>query len=506
MKPSASFVAVDLGASSGRVMDCCWNGSTFSLDEVHRFANAGVQFGGQLHWDVLRIWREIQDGLKRLRNCTGADPASISVDAWGVDFALLDIKDRLIGNPYHYRDARTKGIPRVVNSTVNAKQLFINTGVQDMEINTSFQLASMVIQRDFQIYAAETLLMIPDLFQFLLSGEKRAEYTEATTTQLFSTADTNWSREIIAALQIPGHIFPDIVMPGERFGTMLPHVAEECGFSNRVACIATASHDTANAVAAIPGMDNKSVFLSSGTWSLMGIQVDQPNTSDDAFFGGFTNEGAADGGVCLMKNLTGLWLLQECARIWSAGGIRHSWSDLEQAASTAPALHCFIDPSAPELQAPTDMSEEIRRQCAVRGEPIPRTPGEIARCIFESLCFAYRDVIEHLEEITRRKLETVRMVGGGCLNHLLCQMTADACRRVVVAGPVEAAALGNAVIQAVAGGFVSNMAEGRAALQASYDFQNYVPSESAKWDEAFERFKGLKLRTGSLKPSIKASK
>jgi rhamnulokinase len=332
MKRAVSFLAVDLGASSGRVMDCRWDASTFNLDEVHRFANAGVQFGAHLHWDVLRIWQETQDGLRKFRSRTGTDPSGVSVDAWGVDFCLLDRWDRLVGNPYHYRDARTKGIPQALSSIIDAKELFAATGAQTMEINTCFQLASMVIRQDQQLYEADTFLMIPDLFQFLLCGEKRVEYTEATTTQLFSLRTSSWSRDILAKLKVPGHIFPGVAMPGERLGMLRSSVSADCGISNPFPCIASASHDTASAVAAIPDLNESCAFLSSGTWSLLGIQVNEPNISDEAFRGGFTNEGAADGGVLLMKNMTGLWILQECARIWSAAGKNYTWLELEEAA------------------------------------------------------------------------------------------------------------------------------------------------------------------------------
>ncbi len=491
MSGKVSFLAVDIGASSGRVIDCNWNGARFSLQEVHRFPNGGVRFGSSLHWDVLRIWSEIQAGLKKFRALQSSVPAGIGVDAWGVDYCLLDEHDRLLGNPYHYRDARTRGLPAALHSLVSASDLFRATGVQTMEINTSFQLAGMAMCRDRQLLNAQSLLMIPDLFQFLLSGQKSAEYTEATTTQLYDLRSRCWAHQLIDKLKLPPQIFQKIVLPGAVLGELLPGVQADCGFSNGFPSIAVASHDTASAVAAIPDLDENSIFLSSGTWSLMGIPADKPNMSDEFFRGGFTNEGSVDGGVLLLRNLTGLWILQECARMWDEAGTHHSWAALEEAASNATHFRSFIDPSAGELQSPTNMCAAVQLYCAQTAQPIPETPGEISRCIFESLSFAYREVIENFERITGRNLRTVRVVGGGCLNHFLCQMTADACRRELIAGPVEAAALGNAIVQAVATGHLKNLADGGSAVKQSVEFQPYSPAPGNTWQEAFDRYKSV---------------
>jgi rhamnulokinase len=488
MNATANFLAVDLGASSGRVMDCRWDGSRFSLHEVHRFPNGGVRFGASLHWDVLRIWSEIQNGLKQFRANAGGTPAGIGVDSWGVDYCLLDRRDRMLGNPYHYRDARTKGLPETLHTVMRPKELFEATGCQTMDINTVFQLASMVFHRNRQLQIAFTMLMIPDLFQFLLSGQKRAEYTEATTTQLYDLRGRCWSQPVLEAFKLPPRIFQSVVLPGTVLGPLLPAVQAECGFASGFPCIAVASHDTASAVAAIPGLDDASVLLSSGTWSLMGIAASEPNLSDEFFRGGFTNEGAADGGVLLLKNMTGLWILQECVRMWEAAGQHYAWTELEGAAKKAEAFRSFIDPSASELQAPLDMTAAVQAYCAQSGQPVPQTAGEVARCVFESLSFAYRAVVENLARITGRKLTTIRVVGGGCLNHFLCQMTADACGREVIAGPVEAAALGNAMVQAMATGHLKNLEEGRVALGASVEYQLYKPAAGSAWQDAYARY------------------
>ena len=470
-------------------MDCRWNGEVFSLSEVHRFANGGVSLDSHLYWDAQRLWTEIQNGLKRFRGSQQDVPAGIGIDAWGVDYCLLDGQDRLLANPHHYRDSRTQGMMHAMESTMSGLELFRATGVQSMEINTCFQLASMSGKPDLQ--AAHSLLMIPDYFQFLLSGAKRAEYTEATTMELYDQRAHRWSQEVLARLQLPAGLFQEVVLPGTTLGPLLPGVQAECGFTRSFPCIAVASHDTASAVAAIPDLDQSSAFLSSGTWSLMGVPVDQPNLTDEAYYGGFTNEGAANGGVLLLKNMTGLWILQECVRIWDAEGRQSTWSELELAAAQAKGFRSFVDPAAKEFRSPIDMCEAIQRFCVRSQQPVPQTVGEIARCVFESLCFTYRAALEDFERLTGRALHTIRLVGGGCLNQVLCQMMADAAGRTVLAGPVEAAALGNGLVQALATGHLKSFAEGQAALRQSVNYQTYLPARNSGWDEAFARYRSL---------------
>jgi len=498
MGATLSFLAVDLGASSGRVIDCRWDGARFHLDELHRFPNAGVRIAASLQWDVLRIWQEIQNGLLKFRSAHSDSPAGIGVDAWGVDYCLLDERGRLLGNPYHYRDPRTKGLPALLSSVMSSRDLFQATGNQSSEINTVFQLASMIALEDRQLLSAHTLLMIPDLFQFLLCGAKRVEYTEAATSQLYNVRARRWSRETMSALGIPSHIFPDVVLPGTVLGELRPSVQSDLGFSAPFPCIAVGSHDTASAVAAIPDLDESSVFLSSGTWSLIGVPIAEPNLSEEAFSGGFTNEGAADGSVLLMKNLTGLWILQECVRMWEAAGKHYEWAELERAAAEAAPFRSFIDPAANVFLSPADMAAAVSSYCAQSGQPVPQTAGEFARSVFESLSFVYREVVEDLERITGRRLTNLRLVGGGCLNRFLCQMTADACGRPVIAGPVEAAALGNAMAQAVATGQLAGLAEGRAAMKESVQCQLYEPAAGTAWQEAFSRFKTVVARGREL--------
>ena len=483
MSHTANFVAADLGASSGRLMVGQWNGRTFSLDELHRFPNGGVHVGGSLHWNILGIWSEIQNGLTKYRTRFGDGPAAIGVDAWGVDFALLDKRGRLAGNPYHYRDSRTDGIPELAFQRANEREVFSRTGVQTMPINTLFQLYSMVHTADPQLSYADTLLMIPDLFHYFLSGARAVEYSEATTTQMY-VSGSGWARELLASLEIPVHILPEVVSPGTLLASVRPEVLRNTGLSSAFPVVAVASHDTASAVAAIPNMDENSVFISSGTWSLMGVELRAPMTSDMAFALNFTNEGSADGSTLLLKNITGLWILQECLRQWTSEGIGYSWADIAVMASAAQAFQCVLDVEADDFRMPEHMPRAIEAYCRRTGQPAPETIGAVARCCFESLSLKYRSVLESLEVLTGRHLKTIRIVGGGCLNELLCQMTADACDRMVVSGPVEASALGNIMLQAVATGHLPSIAAGRASIAESVQCTSYSPRRNDAWDEA----------------------
>lgn len=491
MTQTANFVAADLGASSGRIMLGQWNGETLSVQELHRFSNGGVRVGDGYYWDILGIWSQIKAGLTKYRNVCPQTPQGIAVDAWGVDFGLLDRAGRLIGNPRHYRDPRTDGIPQLAFESVSEREWFSETAVQTMPINTLFQLYSMVRAHDPALVSAETLLTIPDLCAYFLCGEKTVERTEATTTQMYSLNRRDWARTQLSALDIPVTILPAVTAPGSVLSPVRADVAEECGLALTFPVIAVGSHDTASAVAAIPNMDEDSAFLSSGTWSLMGVEAAEPNTSGDALRLGFTNEGGADGAVLLLKNITGLWIVQECMRHWANEGRTIAWNELVAAAGAAKPLQCIIDPDAPAFHVQCDMPRAIAQYCAASGQATPESVGEIARCAFESLSLKYRSVLESLRVLTGRGLRTIRVVGGGGQNTVLCQMTADACGCQVVSGPSEASALGNAMLQAVATGHLDNVRSGRAALAKSEQCSIFDPHRSDRWDEAYARFRVL---------------
>ena len=491
MKKTAHFVAADLGASSGRIMLGQWDGRAFSVRELHRFANGGVRAGDGHYWDILGIWSHIRAGLEKCHSSCSQPPQGIAVDAWGVDFGLLDRAGRLLGNPRHYRDPRTDGIPLRVFEAVPERQWFAETGVRTMPINTLFQLYSMVRGGDPTLPGAETLLMIPDLCAYFLCGEKTVEWTEAATTQMYSPRRKDWARTLLKGLDMPVNILPPVALPGTVLSPVRKDVIEDCGFTQSFPVIAVGSHDTASAVAAIPNMNEDSVFLSSGTWSLMGVEAVEPNTSEEAFQLGFTNEGGADGGVLLLKNITGLWIVQECLRHWKNDGRRYTWSELASAAEAAAPFQCFIDPDARNFQSQCDMPRAIHEYCLASGETAPETDGEIARCAFESLSLKYRSVLESLRKLTGRALCTIRVVGGGGLNSLLCQMTADACGCDVVAGPAEASTLGNVILQAVATGHLSDIWSGRVAIAESVQCSVFEPHRDVRWDEAYARFRAL---------------
>ncbi|MBC8076353.1 MAG: rhamnulokinase, partial [Chloroflexales bacterium] len=443
MTDAANFLAVDLGASSGRVLLGAWDGQRFALSELHRFANRPVPLPGALHWDLLALWAEILHGVRRYAREHSAPLAAIGIDSWAVDFGLLDESGHLLGNPFHYRDARTQRMPERVASIIPPAELFERTGIQVLPLNTLYQLFSLAQRNDPQLRAAQTLLLVPDLLHYFLTGHIGAEYTNASTTQFLDCRRRIWATDLLARLNIPTHILPPIVAPGAPLGALRGEIVDQTGLAHAPPVIASATHDTASAVAGIPGLDSASAYISSGTWSLVGVETHQPITSERARALNVTNEGGVGGTIRLLKNVAGLWLLQECQRSLERDGLRPSWDELLGAAVGARPFVSIIDPDAPEFLAPADMPAAIAAFCARSGQPAPSDVGALVRCCLESLALRYRWVIEALEALLGQRLATIRIVGGGSQNRLLCQMTADACGRPVVAGPVEATALGN---------------------------------------------------------------
>lgn len=491
MSQGTNFLAIDLGAASGRVIVGQWDGRRFALRELHRFPNEPVRVLGDLQWDVLRLWQEIKTGSARYAAGGEVPLAGIGIDTWAVDFALLDGTGRLLGNPYHYRDRRTIGMPEEVDRRVPPEGLFARTGIQRLPINTLYQLVSLRQRGDPQLAAAETLLLMPDLFHYWLTGRKVAEYTNATTTQLFDPRERRWATALLDELDLPARILPPVVTPGTVLGDLLPDVRDEIGLPGNAPVIAVASHDTASAVAAIPDLDERSVYISSGTWSLVGVETAEPILSETARALNFTNEGGVEGTIRLLKNVGGLWLLQECQRAWRRAGRDWSWPTLVALAREAAPLRSLVDPDAPDFLNPGDMPTAIRAYCRRTDQAEPEDPGALIRCCLESLALKYRWVVEALEGLTGRRLETVRVVGGGSQNALLCQLTADACGRRVVAGPAEATALGNILVQAVARGHLPSIAAGRRAIAASAERATYEPGDPGGWDAAFPAFVAL---------------
>ena len=491
MSTVSNFLAVDLGASSGRVVVGHWDGSKFSLEELHRFSNGGVSLLGHMHWDVLRLWSEICDALAKYCAHHEELPAGISVDSWGVDFGLLDSDGSLIGNPFHYRDSRTDGIAELVTQSVSAREIYQQTAIQTLHFNTIFQIFSMVLSKSEQLSSAKTLLMIPDLFHYFLSGEIAVEYTNATTSQMYSAEAGDWARTLLDRLEIPTRILPRIVQPGTILGQVRSEICRAAGFASTFPVIAGATHDTGSAVAGIPNLDAESVYLSSGTWSLMGVEADSPVTSNEAFELNYTNEGGVAGTIRLLKNVTGLWLLQECHRQWTKEGHHLEWSEVMQLAEAAEPMRSLIDPDDPAFRAPLNMVDALQDYCRATFQPVPESVGQLARTCLESLCVKYRIVLEQLRSLTAKHLETIRVVGGGSQNRLLCQWTADACACTVIAGPVEASALGNIMMQAVATGRIKDVNAGREAIGRSVTCVRYTPGDFQPWIGAIARFREL---------------
>ena len=489
------YVAIDLGASSGRHVAGRFDGRRLQLEEIHRFDNGPVVVGESLHWDLLYLWSEVLRGLRAARQKFGSEIASVGVDTWGVDFGLLGRGDVLLGNPYHYRDPRTNGVMERAFELVGREKIFRHTGLQFMQFNTLYQLLAMKWGRSPLLEIAETFLMMPDLFHWLMTGVKTNEFTNATTTQFFNPITHDWARELLAEFELPTHILLPISEPGSRIGRLRPQVAKELGLPD-TEVILPGTHDTASAVMAVPAASKPGeqpdwCYISLGTWALMGVEVPQPVVTDEVLAFNFTNEGGVGGTIRLLKNITGLWLVQECRRIWNLAGRNWGWEELNRLSAAAKPLVSFIDPDSPEFLAPQDMPEAIRQYCQRTGQPVPSDEGAILRCALESIAMKFRFVFERCEKLVGRRIEVIHIVGGGTQNRQLCQAAADACGRPVLAGPIEATAIGNLMMQAVAWGDVGSIAEAREVIRNSFPVDRYEPQNQAAWEEAYARF--LKL-------------
>jgi len=492
MKSRVNFLAVDLGAASGRVLLGQWDGEHIGLNELHRFPNGPVTIRGHQHWDVLRLWTEIKTGIARYTQQHGSPLLGIGVDTWGVDFALLDSRGNLAGNPYHYRDSRTDGIMESAYRKMPREHIFKQTGNQLIQFNTLFQLFSMARKNDPQLENADTLLMMPDLFHYWLTGRKTTEFTIATTTQMYDIRRRCWATQVLAELEIPTGLAPSVVAPGTILGQLPRELMDATDLHQPANVITPAGHDTSNAIAAIPGLDDQSVYISSGTWSLMGVELSEPIINDQALALEFTNEGGVENKINLLKILTGLWLLQESRRQWRRKGGDDTWQELLALGEQAEPFQSLVDPDAPDFLNPTDMLQAIGGFCRRTGQPEPDGVGAVVRCCLESLALNYRKTLEDLETLSGRQLGTIRVVGGGSQNGLLSQFAADACQRLVISGPVEATALGNILLQVIATGHLQDIAAGRRVISASFEQQEFEPDSAEAWQEAYARFKKLK--------------
>lgn len=489
------YLCVDVGAESGRLMAGAWNGSTLRLEETHRFANGPVRVGNSLRWDLLGLWKSILAGMRRAHTLHGDAVHSIGVDTWALDYVLLDAHGEWLGLPYCYRDVRTRGLVEELCRRVPRAEIFAETGLQFMEINTLVQLLAMRRENPRLLDQARTLLLIPDWIHAALCGQQSCEFTNATTTQFLNPLTGQWAHSLLQRLDIPTHFLPPLIQPGAALGPLLTPVAHETNL-NGVQVIAPATHDTGSAVVAVPtrhtGRCNWA-YLSSGTWSLLGVEIPHANLSEAVLRYNFTNEGGVDGTYRLLRNIMGLWLVQELKRAFETRGTRTDYASLVHEASQAPPLRSLVDPDDPGFLRPTDMIEAVQTACRARGEPVPETEGELVRCVLESLALRYRQVIDWLEEITGTPIEVIHIVGGGSRNALLNQFTANACNRLVIAGPVETTALGNLLWQARSAGEIGSLAEARAVVQASCagEIQEFHPQREnlALWESAHARWR-----------------
>ena len=478
-------LAFDFGASSGRAIIGCFDGDKITLEEVHRFSNDPVSVGGTVYWDVLRLFYEIKQGIIKAKIAGGFD--SIGIDTWGVDFGLIDSEGKLMENPVHYRDARTVGLVDEAFKTMPKEKLYGITGIQFMELNTLFQLISLKKYRPWMLERANKMLFMPDLFGYMLTGKMCAEYSIASTSQLIDLYNRTWSKEILDAFGIKESIFAPLVQPGTVLGELSKEICEECGV-DPVPVISVCGHDTQSAITSVPCEDGDFAFLSSGTWSLFGTELDKPIVNETSMNINITNEGGFDGSTGFLKNIIGLWLIQESRRQWKREGKEYSYADLEKLALAAEPFKCFIDPDAPEFVPHGNIPERVREFCRKTGQYVPETVGEIMRCIYESLAMKYRLTFEKLRECTERDYPVIHVIGGGTKDGLLCQMTANSCDRTVKAGPIEATVMGNVAVQLMSDGSVKNIGQARKIVADSSELETFEPKDTDKWAGAYEDF------------------
>ena len=490
------YLAVDLGAESGRVMAGVWNGRKLRLAEIHRFANGPVSIGGTLRWDVLRFWSEIQDGLALAGKRFGSRVVSVGADTWGVDFVFLNKQEEILGQPYHYRDARTRGALERTFKKIPRAEIFAQSGLQFMELNSLYQLLAWQEHSPAILDAADTLLFMPDFLHWAMCGVKRAEFTIASTSQFVHPLKRNWSLPLLKKLVLPAHFLPKIVPPGTTLGKFRKSLAARTGLAG-VKVVAPPAHDTASAVAGVPTANTGKAdwaYISSGTWSLMGVEVKKAVLSPRALELNMTNEGGIDGTCRLLKNIMGLWLVQQCRRSFDARGKKLDYAAFARLAQAAAPLRSLINVNDPRFLNPPDMPGAIRDFCRATRQPVPETAGEFIRCCYESLALKYREVLGQLEELTGQPVEVIHIVGGGSQSRLLNQFTADACQRPVLAGPVEATAMGNLLTQIRADGELGSLAEMREVVRKSSGVERYEPAAAAAWDHAADRLDGLTKR------------
>ncbi len=479
-------LAFDYGASSGRAIIGTFDGEKITLEEVHRFSNDPVIIGDTMYWDTLRLFHEMKQGMVKAKLAGGFD--SIGIDTWGVDFGMIDKGGRLLENPIHYRDARTVGLIEESFKLIDREKFYGITGLQFMEFNTAFQLLSLVRERPEVFDRVDKILLTPDLFAYFLTGEKNAEFSIASTTQLMDAYTGKWSKEVLDALGVPERILPEIIPCGTRVGRVLPAIKEELGLENDVEVIAVAGHDTQSAMVSVPTQEKDFIFMSCGTWSLFGTELDKPLINETSSRLDITNESGYGGRISFLKNIIGLWMIQESRRQWIREGKEYSFGELEKMAEKAEPLKCFVDTAAPEFNPAGNIPRRIREYCERTGQYVPQTEGEIVRCINQSLAMKYRNTIDQIQACTGKEYPVIYMLGGGIQSHMLCQLTANACGRKVSAGPIEATVYGNIALQLMATGEISDINEARRVIAASEPIAFYEPQDKDIWEKSYRTY------------------
>ena len=480
-------LAFDFGASSGRAMIGTVEGGRLNVTEIHRFQNDPVKVGDVVYWDVFRLWFEIKEGIRRALREGPVD--AIGIDTWGVDFALLDKNGEMLQAPVHYRDERTVGMPEEVEKILSLSEIYRRTGTQHMRINTLYQLYYLAKYRPELIALADKLLFVPDLFACFLTGKLRAEATIASTSNFFDPKTHDFDRDLLEKLGIPARLLPDLIEPGECYGTLSPALMEEFG-CGAIPVLAVCTHDTASAVFAAPG-EGEFAYISCGTWSLFGTELKSPLIDEKSEAARYTNEGGYAGTIRFLKNIMGLWLIQESRRQWLREGETVGYADLEKEALASKPFACFIDCDAPEFETPGNLPERVRAFCSATGQYVPATRGEVMRCIYESLAMKYRYNLRALSGVTGVTFPALHMVGGGIKDTLLCRMSADATGVPVIAGPAEATVMGNIAVQLISLGEIKDWKTARKIIKETSDAKVYEPRDTAAWDEHDARFRAI---------------
>lgn len=479
------ILAFDFGASSGRAMISTFENGKLNLKEIHRFSNDPVEVNGTLYWDILRLFFEIKQGIVAAKLDGGFD--AIGIDTWGVDFGLLDKNGDLLMNPVHYRDTRTEGLIEEVGKSIPDAELYAETGLQFMSFNTLYQLYYLYKCRPEIMERADKLLFMPDLMSYMLTGEKRAEYTITSTSGLLDQHSDGWNYKLIDRLGFDRKLFPEIVMPGNVYGKLSDKLCKELGVPS-VPVIAVCSHDTASAIAAVPTVTDSNMYISSGTWSLMGCENEKPTLTERSMEAGFTNERGYAGTVRYLKNIMGLWLIQECRRQWKREGLDYSFNDIDKLVYDSAPFVAYIDSDDQDFVGMGNMPDRIREYCRKTGQHVPESNGEVARVVYEGLALKYRKTLDLMRSVSGKKIDSINIVGGGCKNFLLCQYAANACNLTVNAGPVEGTVIGNIIVQLMSLGAIEDLKTARKIISESFDMVSYTPENAEQWESAYREY------------------